>query len=240
MQALRPTLLISFAAVALIAIFLSLGFWQLQRAEERKAADAWAEERAQLSPVYLTHFPADSLEELSGRHVRVRGHYLDRQFLLDNQIHKKQVGYHVLTPFELANYEQVVLINRGWVRANSDRRQLPDVSIPDTGEIQIEGLLYRSEVNPFTDSDFLMEGYGWPQVVQDLDYERLAERLSELSLIAATVRLSEDQPHGFVREWPAPPMSAEKHTGYAVQWFAMAFAVLVLLLIYFLRGMRTN
>ncbi len=240
MSSPRPTLLITLAAVALIAIFMSLGFWQLQRAEQREAADAQAQKRAQLTPVYLTHFPDGTLEELHGRHIRLRGRYLSRQFLLDNQIQNKQVGFHVLTPFELANYEQVVLINRGWVRAHSDRQSLPDIPVPGEEEIQIEGLLYRTEQNPFTDADFLMEGHGWPQIIQDLDYERLAERLGELSLIAATVRLADNQQNGFVRAWPAPPMSAAKHTGYAVQWFAMASAVLVLLLLYFLHLMRTR
>ena len=235
MSSPRPTLLISLFAVALIAVFMSLGFWQLQRAEQREAADAQAQERAQLTPVYLTHFPDETLDELNGRHIRLRGRYLSRQFLLDNQHQDKQVGFHVLTPFELSTYEQVVLVNRGWVRAHSSRQHLPNIPAPTGEEIQIAGMLYRTQQNPFTDADFLLEGHSWPQIIQDIDYERLAERLGELSLIEATVRLGEDQQYGFVRNWPAPPMSAAKHTGYAVQWFAMASAVFILLMLYFLR-----
>lgn len=193
-----------------------------------------------MSPVYITSFPEGSLEELADRRVRLRGHYLPRQFLLDNQIHNKQPGYHVLSPFELSTYQQVVLINRGWVPTGTDRSRLPPVPLPAETEIQVEGVIYLHQANPFTDEDYLLEGHGWPQVIQDIDYVRLAERLTELSLVPATVRLGETQPHGFTRVWPGPPMSAEKHTAYAVQWFAMAGAVMILFLLYLFRPGRQN
>ena len=126
----RPSLLVIFATVALTAILLSLGFWQLERAELRRAQDGLKQERAQLSPVYITSFPEESLGELADRRVRLRGQYLPHQFLLDNQIHDKQPGYHVLSPFELSTYEQVVLVNRGWVAAEADRSRLPSVPAP--------------------------------------------------------------------------------------------------------------
>ena len=238
MRRFRPSFLLSFAAIALTAIFLSLGFWQLERAELRRAQDELKQERAQLSPVYITSFPEESLEELAGRRIRLRGHYLLRQFLFDNQIHDKQPGYHVLSPFELSTYQQVVLINRGWVPAEADRSRLPSVPIPEEVEIQLEGMIYLPQSNPFTDSEHLLEGHGWPQVIQDIDYPRLAERLSELSLVPATVRLDPSQPHGYTRVWPNPPMSAEKHTAYAVQWFAMAGVVVILFLLYLARPLR--
>ena len=235
MRRFRPSLLLSFATVALTAILLSLGFWQLERAELRRTQDELKQERGQLSPVYITSFPGESLEELADRRVRLRGQYLPRQFLLDNQIHDKQPGYHVLSPFELSTYEQVVLINRGWVPGEADRSRLPSIPVPTESEVQLEGVVYLPQPNPFTDPDHLLEGHGWPQVIQGIDYPRLAERLSELSLVPATVRLAENQPHGYTRAWPSPPMSAEKHTAYAVQWFAMAAAVVILFLLYSVR-----
>ncbi len=240
MRRFRPPLLLGFTAVALTAILLSLGFWQLERAELRRAQDALKQERAQLSPVYITSFPEGSIEELAGRRVRLRGQYRPRQFLLDNQVHDKQPGYHVLSPFELSTYEQVVLVNRGWVPGEADRSRLPSVPVPGETEIQVEGTVTLPQPNPFTDPDHLLEGHGWPQVVQGIDYPRLAERLSELSLVPATIRLADDQPHGYLRAWPGPPMSAEKHTAYAVQWFAMAAAAVLLFLLVAMRPVRPD
>ena len=232
---LRPTFLLGFGATALIAIFLSLGFWQLERAELRRNQDVLKQEQAQLSPVYITSFPEESLEELADRRVRLRGHYLPQQFLLDNQVHEKQPGYHVLSPFELSPYGQVVLVNRGWVPAGARRDRLPHIPIPEDAEIQIEGTVYFPQQNPFTNQDYLLEGHGWPQVVQGIDYPRLAARRAGPSLVPATIRLADDQPHGHTRIWPTPPMTAEKHVGYAIQWFALAGATLVLFLLFFAR-----
>ncbi len=236
----RPTFLLGFASVALAATFLSLGFWQLERADHRRAQDELKRERERLSPVYITSFPEDSLGELAGRRVRLRGQYLPDQFLLDNQVQDRRPGYHVLSPFALSTYAQVVLVNRGWVPAQADRSLLPSVPAPSGTKIQIEGIVHLPQANPLTDPDLLMEGRGWPQVIQDIDYARLAERLSELSLVPATIRLGADQPDGYARAWPGPPMSAEKHSAYAVQWFAMAAAVTILFLLYLKRPAREN
>ena len=42
-----------------------------------------------------------------------------------------------------------------------------------------------------------------------------------------TLRINEMAPGALPRYWPATNMTPEKHTGYAVQWFTMAFAVTV-------------
>jgi surfeit locus 1 family protein len=40
--------------------------------------------------------------------------------------------------------------------------------------------------------------------------------------------LSRDAPDGYLREWRPAVMTPEQHLGYAVQWFAMAGALVVL------------
>ena len=42
------------------------------------------------------------------------------------------------------------------------------------------------------------------------------------------MRLSTDESSGFVREWAIVSMPPVRHVGYAVQWFAMALAILIL------------
>ncbi len=239
MRRLRPLLSIGCTALVLIAVLLALGFWQLDRAEMRRAQDARQQARAQLTPVYITRFPEDgTLAELAGRQVRLRGRYLPHQFLRDNQVLDKRLGYYVLTPFALATYQQIVLIDRGWVPAGPSRRQLPAAPLPDAADMLLEGLVHLPQPNPFTNAAHLLEGESWPQVIQDIDYERLAERLGELALVPAVVRLGEREPHGFQRRWPSPPMSAEKHAGYAMQWFAMAGMALLLFALYYIRSVR--
>ena len=40
--------------------------------------------------------------------------------------------------------------------------------------------------------------------------------------------LDKDQPGGFVREWNPVVVGPERHVGYAVQWFALAAALVIL------------
>ncbi len=50
-------------------------------------------------------------------------------------------------------------------------------------------------------------------------------------VLEPTVRLAEDAPHGFPRDWSSPlPMGPERHMGYAVQWFVLGAAVLMIYL----------
>ncbi len=47
-------------------------------------------------------------------------------------------------------------------------------------------------------------------------------------ILPYTLRLAADQPHGFKRQWTVISGDPAKHTGYAVQWFAMSAALLLL------------
>ena len=240
MRAPRPVFLPAFAALAGVAALLALGFWQLERAEWRRAQDAEREARRQLTPVYIAHFPAARLAALDGRRVRLRGRYRERQFLLDNRTRRRRPGYQVLTPFELAGHGQVILVDRGWI-ARGARRDRPPAAPAPAGELlQVAGTLRRPAANPLTDPAHLFERGGWPQVAQDLDYARMAERLGELELVPAVLRLGPDEPHGYDRDWPAPPMTAERHAGYAVQWFALAGLLALLFGLYWLRARRAG
>ena len=44
------------------------------------------------------------------------------------------------------------------------------------------------------------------------------------------VRLDPGAPHGYRRAWQVVPFGPERHLGYAVQWFAMASALLAIYL----------
>lgn len=238
MRAPRPVFLPAFAALAGVAVLLSLGFWQLERAEWRRGQDAERETRRQLTPVYIAHFPAAGLEELDGRRVRLRGRYRERQFLLDNRMRGRRPGYQVLTPLELASRGQVILVDRGWIARGASRARPPAAPVPAGEPLQVEGTLRLPAANPLTDRAHLFENDDWPQVAQDLDYPRMAARLGEPGLVPAVLRLGPDEPHGYDRDWPAPPMTVARHAGYAAQWFALAGLLALLFGLYWLRARR--
>jgi surfeit locus 1 family protein len=61
-------------------------------------------------------------------------------------------------------------------------------------------------------------------------HAELAQLLNESSWTAATelILLDPGEPDGFVRTWAPPGFPPIRHLGYAVQWFGLALALLVI------------
>jgi surfeit locus 1 family protein len=214
---------------ALLVLFLFLGNWQLQRADQKRGVLAGFEAAAgaEHQPLDLSVEP---LESLRFRPVVLSGHYLpERQFLLDNQVRQGQAGYRVITPLVLGDSGPTVLVERGWIPRNPERGTLPDVSEELPGDIvTVRGHVYL----PFGDGYRLgamdVASDPWPRVIQYLDFGAIGERLQR-DLPPLTVRLDADEPFGFQREWaPVLPMGPERHLAYAVQWFGLALALVVI------------
>ena len=220
------------AGVLCLALFVSLGNWQLQRADDKRAVMADFE-RAADAPHGSLDLSVRPLEALRFMPVQFQGrHLVDRQFLLDNQVVNGQVGYRVLTPVEHQASGRTVLLERGWISRGETRAGLPDVEtgLP-AGQVTIRGHVYV----PYGEGyrlGVIDEGRTeWPRVIQYLDFEAIGERLGR-HVEPLTVRLDEDAPHGFARDWrPVLPMGPERHLAYAVQWFGLALALIVIALI---------
>ena len=226
-------LLIQICTLAVLALFVSLGLWQLERGDVRSEIEkSKNSDDAEFAHVTL---PLSQLHEWRYKTIKLHGKYFsEKQFLLDNQIRDGVTGYSVLTPFYVEQSGDWVLVDRGWLPQGQDRTVLPDISLNETA-LTIPGSVYV----PYDDSFSLGgiaegEDAGWPRRIQFIDYQQLGRRLQQ-ELQPFTLRLSADAPHGYRRDWAESQMSANKHYGYAFQWFAMALAVLVLWWIYSIR-----
>ena len=76
----------------------------------------------------------------------------------------------------------------------------------------------------------------WPRLITLVEPQRLWQQLGRGGL-AYEVRL-EPGPASYLAEWPVVAMSPDKHTGYAVQWFALAAALCGLYLYFGWRNAR--
>ena len=223
-----PALWPTIATLLLLPLLAGLGVWQLERAAwKQELVDAHSG-RARLSPISLGALAA--LDETAQyRHVFARGYYdLEHQLLLDNRTYQGYAGYHVLTPLLLADSEQVVLVNRGWVPVGSDRAVLP--ALPgSTGEVLVDATVKLPPKKLFRLGGLDETHAGWPQVVQQLKMEELEQRLG-VKLQPLILLLDKNDEFGFIRDWKAVyGVTPDKHRAYAVQWFSLA---VVLLLIY--------
>ena len=211
-------LLVAFTLA--LALFLSLGTWQLWRADQRAASFA-AFSRAGGRPALEAPVEAEDFEQLRYRWLELRGRYLSsRQVLLDSMTHQGRAGYHVLTPFRLAEDEPWVLVNRGWVPADPERRRLPEVEIGESARV----IRARIDALPrpgLTFDDPEAEASGWPQVLLFPTFADLEARL-ERPLAPYQLLLSPDAADGFIRAWQPRAMPPERHIGYAIQWYSFA------------------
>lgn len=213
----------------LLCILLSLGFWQLRRAEQKQEYLDKQLSMTNASESSLAKFLHDS--EASPERfmkVRVKGEYDDaHQFLLDNQTLEGKPGYLVLSPFFMENADKAVLVNRGWVALNPDRTILPDLSVK-----QLRQEL-RARVNHFPSVGLVLAGAeipspGWPSVVGVVNPKELEKRLG-YPLYDFQLELNPDQIDGYQRKWQQTKLiSPEKHRAYALQWFGLALTLCIL------------
>ncbi len=215
------------AALLMLALLLTAGFWQLRRAEDKRAIAVEQAYRGDKETFVLDPGLAvsASLEQLRHRRASAAGQYRnDIQYLLDNRTHNRVAGYHVLTPFRLQGSDVHLLVNRGWLPVGPDRGRLPDVSVSERVVVQ-QGKIVAPPALGLTLGVSGYDDEGWPRVVQHVDLARIQEQLRG-PLLPFVLRLSPASDHGYERDWKVRAgLTPDRHLGYAVQWFALAVAL---------------
>jgi surfeit locus 1 family protein len=220
---------VSLFSVFFFVLFLNLGFWQLERAEEKETILERDKEQQDQAPVPFNDLTAES--ELSGLPVRAKGNYeLEMHFLLDNRVLEGNVGFEVLVPFRTSD-GQLVLINRGFVPMGRTRAELPEIPVlSDSGSAA--GKLYIAQVNSMAPEESTT--VTWPMIVQSANPVVLQNMLGE-DLYPHVLRLALQDDNALPRYWPSALILPAKHTGYALQWFSMAIAIALAFLFFSFR-----
>ena len=228
-----PRPFMTLLTIVLIALLVSLGRWQLRRAEEKRvlfdsfAAGTDATQRLDLATPHLRRY----------QHVAASGHYDQaRQILIDNMVNTAgRAGYFVITPFALAGGGWV-LVNRGWVPLGASRAERPPIAVAGDSR-QVRG---RADNMP---SPGIQMGTKaplappYPVVAGFPSHGEIARLLGESSWSggADLVLLDPGEPDGYARDWSAPGFPPMRHIAYAVQWFALALTLAVIYVVTNLR-----
>ncbi len=243
--------LLLLVTVSVFCILVKLGVWQLDRAEQKTAWQATLSARqaaSELSFDQLLAFGAD--ERLSGYRLSVNATPVNQQILLlDNQVFEGRVGYLAYQVFQVANAgtntnavtnditidnaEAVnkdlpwLLVELGFVAANIDRRILPDITPVPLSAISLTGRVYQKQINPLSHQLHAEDGH--VMRFQNLNLAALAEKIGHP--LAPVVLQPDSIPNiALPKPWTPIPLSAQKHQGYALQWFTMAAVFLSLML----------
>ena len=226
----RGTLLFGWTlALLAIAGFAWLGVWQYGRMQEKQA-------RLDEVATVLADKRTFSLVSDHGRStpswVQQDGRIEPDTLFLDNQMREGRQGVNVYCVFDAGRVwgGGHRLVDLGWLPLPGNR-ELPDVSCP-AGPLRVRGLLL----------DPPSAGVAMGEAMQQVGPKRwLMMRVDVAAISAATgfdvwdavVRLDPKLPGGYARDLDILPntLPPERHLGYAVQWWALALAVLVTALI---------
>ncbi len=223
-QRFRPGIAPTLVVLVLVPLMVGLGFWQLSRGHEKQQmVDSYAERRA-AEPV--TSAQLDGMADPAFRRVHLRGQFDGaHSVLLDNRMRNGKAGVELLQPFHDQASGLWLLLNRGWLPW-PDRRAPPVFDTPqqavnlDAWVYVAPGETFQLQADPATAQ--------WPRLLTALHPAALWAEL-ERSGFAYELR-AEAGPGAYETTWPIVAMGPEKHLAYAVQWFAMALALLSLYL----------
>lgn len=235
----RPGALATLGVVILLPVLVSLGFWQLDRAQQKRAIQAEYDARSRDERVEVGS-QLQAADDLRFYRVIAHGTYEPRyQLLIDNRVQDGRVGYYVITPLRLGSSNTLVLVNRGWVPMGQTRDDLPKAEAP-SGMLEITGVATVPSDKIFSFTEPPAPRGEWQHVWQHMDMKRFATAVP-FRVQPVVILLDPDSPAGgFVRRWARLDTGIAVHKGYAFQWFIMAAALLTAYLIYGLRAAKTR
>ncbi|MCF6225317.1 MAG: SURF1 family protein [Xanthomonadales bacterium] len=226
-------LLFTLLMSALLAAFLWLAFWQLERADEKQAI-LTAIDQAQFLPLSMVDRNSPRFAKVSGR-----GQYdIQHSFLLDNQVESGVVGVHLITPLKLPGGDWL-LVNRGWLKMPLDRSELPAFRTTAT-PVEISGSLNlppKTGIRMGGDTAIDVS-LPWPRLITYLELDPAAAQLG-YPLLPQIIQLDAKSASGYGERLRRPlNFGPEKHRGYAITWFAFALVTVILFIIIIRPGIK--
>ena len=225
----NPGIRITIFFIFFALLFFSLGVWQIERGQSKMKILNEFEENFKKTPEYLN--------EQSGKwdRVYVEGKWDNsEQILIDNSVNRGIAGYKVLTPFRINETNKIILIDRGWIKQNKYRNELPNIEITTLNET-VSGILELPELGLVLSDDLVSKE--WPKISQSKNLEVLSKEYDEsiypFILLADPILKNSLE---YIKIVPTN-MTPIKHYGYSAQWFLM-FIVLCFMYIWY--GYKRN
>lgn len=230
----RPRWILSHLLVlVLIVIMINLGFWQLNRRDEKSTLNDNIRSRGSLPTQPIDALvPAGSTRtstrDVQWRRVVATGTYrVADELVVSNRTISGQPGFWVLTPL-LTRDGSIIPVVRGFVfRPEFESRGVSSVPAP-AGDVTIEGALQASPTSGrFGDE---RSDVGLVPAISQVDTGRLAERWgATVAPVWLRLDAGDGTPtaEGPLFPVPPPPLSQGPHLSYAIQWFIFSVIGLV-------------
>ena len=215
-------------AIIFVPITISLGMWQIERANEKKLIIANYDKLLVSAPIAL-----QKNQMLNNwQPIETTGTYEDTIVYEDNAINNGKAGFKVYHLFRNDD-GTFIFIHRGFIERNLIKNNLPEVEIP-TEKKSIYGTTLFKQNNTFvknieeSDSRIIQE-FNASLLIDK--YPMLKDKYLHPFLFNLDIRdVDKYQPI----EKPVN-MTASKHIGYAIQWFGLCAALIILTIYAFRR-----
>ncbi|MGV8837779.1 SURF1 family protein [Cellvibrio sp.] len=221
-----PWVLINLLVLALL---LGLSFWQWQRAAEKTQTLARIANWQQQGAVDIARLTTINTTVRDGVQMDFIGRWLAPMvWLVDNKMVNGRIGYDVLIAVEddSASVDSVaLLVNLGWVAAPTQRDFLPAVDIPP--ELRVQGIFRTRITGVLLGTNIENKGV-WPMRIQQVNIESLSLQLNR-TLVQGLTYQEKNSP--FLIHYQPVILPPERHKAYALQWFLLAIAVIVISLL---------
>ncbi|HYH79160.1 MAG TPA: SURF1 family protein [Longimicrobium sp.] len=242
---LRGALAAAFI-LAMCGLCVRLGFWQLDRLQQRKARNHALETAMRMPVLRYDSAVAAAIEReparFINRRVRATGVYdAAGQVVLRGRANRGDPGVHLVAPLVVDAVPQALLVNRGWV-PSADAATVDPAPFAEPGTRTITGILQeiprgtRAGGEPAT-----TRVNGAPVVTyRRLDLATL-QRVQRRPFVRLYLQQLPEPDSARARppvRVALPPPNNGPHLSYAVQWFSFAIIGVIGLIIIFLRQRR--
>lgn len=227
--------LLAYASLALLVAsgLAKLGFWQLERAQQKQHLLDSIDQAVLQQPVDLLEALKTYPDPLF-RSVRATGHFLsDRQLLLDNQVRSGHPGVQAYVPLLLDHDGSLLLVDRGWLAWPDRSLPLPQATV-SSQQVTLEGILLSPPAAGMALG--AQAEQGWPLLMTRMDLADLERRFQQPLLDWVLEDLATPRTQS-IRAGMLPP---ERHRGYAVQWFALSLTILIIFGVLTLQSWRAQ
>ena len=221
----------TFVTLLAFLIMCKLGFWQLDRAKQKEDEIQAFSQLTILTYAEMLEIASRDIEQLHGRQVRLSGAIEpSSSWLIDNKTHLGKVGYSLVAKMNIKTDvnnapSQSILVDVGWIEGSKYREYLPEVDLPSqlTALATIKAKGFDQLMLSNSNEDAGNEG---GQLIRVQSYQQIFQLESEdtLPIIAFAETNTIAKMPQLYKPVVMPP---EKHTAYAVQWFLLALASLV-------------
>ncbi|HEU0052466.1 MAG TPA: SURF1 family protein [Longimicrobium sp.] len=228
--------------LGMCALCVRLGFWQLDRLEQRRARNHAVETAFAQPPLVLDAATAAAVDadpaRFVGRRVRATGVYAPAgEVVLRGRVREGRPGVFLATPLTVAGLDRPVMINRGFVPSPDAASVENAARYAEGGTRTVEGVFQTIPVT--SDSGAPSRTASGTLTYRRLDLPTLrAAHPGLLPLAIQQLPGPDSATAGPPLREPLPPLTEGSHFSYAVQWFSFATIGVVGLAILVFRANR--